>query len=438
MKRKINYQLVAISLLSIFITMFLLFVIFYDVYKEQVRGDLRTIAVTLKDTNIFQEDNPVGYYFDISVLRVTWVDEEGNVLFDNGADSEQMENHAERPEIASAMETGTGESIRESATMNKSTFYYAIRLDDGSILRVSKDEENLFSIMSSVIPLIAATIIFMIILCIVLARFMTKSIIEPIEEMAENMNDYSFAPAYKELVPFTQTIRKQHADILEGAQMRQDFTANVSHELKTPLTAISGYAELMENNMIEAKDVPSFASKIRQNAERLLSLINDTIRLSELDNEKSLESDMTTFGLNALAEHCVDNLRMYAHQHDVTIVNIGVSTSVTGNKELIEELIDNLCNNAIRYNNKNGHVIVEVGALNGHAFLKVRDTGIGIPKEHQERVFERFYRVDKSRSKQTGGTGLGLAIVKHVVALHNATLSLESEVNQGTEITVTF
>ena len=220
--------------------------------------------------------------------------------------------------------------------------------------------------------------------------------------------------------------------------MRQDFTANVSHELKTPLTAISGYAELMENGMVGQDEVATFSAKIRQNVERLLSLITDTIRLSELDNGAARDTIMETFDLNELAERCVDNLKMYARKHEVTIACIGVSTCVTGSREMIGELIDNLCNNAIRYNNQNGNVLVEVGAREGHAFRRVKDTGIGIPKEHQERVFERFYRVDKSRSKQTGGTGLGLAIVKHIVALHNASISLESEEGKGTEITVTF
>lgn len=437
MKRKINLQLIGISVLSIFVTMVIMFTFFYNVYKDQVKGDLQTTAVMLKNTDMFRKDNQNGFYFDSRNLRVTWIDADGTVLYDNGADQEKMENHLDRPEILHALKEGSGEAVRESETLNKSTFYYALRLDNGSILRVSKEEENLWSILNSIIPLAAVTMVVMIILCILLARLMTKSIIAPIEEMAENIDDYAVVPPYKELVPIAQTIRKQHTDILEAARMRQDFTANVSHELKTPLTAISGYAELMENDMIPHEEAAQFSSKIRQNAERLLSLINDTIRLSELDNH--VQQDSTeNFDLNELAEKCVDNLKMYARKRDVAIVSIGVSTTISANREMIAELIDNLCNNAIRYNNENGNVVVEVGTEQGHPFLRVRDTGIGIPKEHQERVFERFYRVDKSRSKQTGGTGLGLAIVKHVVALHNASIKLKSDVGKGTEITVTF
>ena len=437
MKKKINLQLIGISVLAIVITMLVMFRIFYNVYEEQVKEDLATVADTLRDTHIFQEENQTGYSFDSDNLRVTWIGSNGTVLYDNSADEGSMENHAQRPEVREAFARGYGESVRESETMNKSTYYYALRLDDGSVLRVSKEEENVWSIAHSMVPMAAATMLFMIVLCIILARFLTRSIIEPIEEMAVHIDDYSVAPPYKELRPFAHIIRKQHADILEAAQMRQDFTANVSHELKTPLTAISGYAELMENGMVGGGEIPEFAAKIRQNAERLLSLINDTIRLSELDNGASQEST-ETFDLNDLAERCVDNLKMYAQKHEVNIGCVGVSTCITANKDMIAELIDNLCNNAIRYNVRNGNVIVRVGAENGHAFLKVKDTGIGIPKEHQDRIFERFYRVDKSRSKQTGGTGLGLAIVKHVVAIHNAEITLESEEGRGTEITVTF
>lgn len=437
MKKKINLQLIGISVVAIVITVLVMFSIFYDVYRKQVKDDLKTVAETLKDTHIFQEDNQTGYYFNTENLRVTWIGTDGKVLYDNSADETSMENHAARPEVQSAFQSGSGESVRESETLNRSTYYYALRLDDGSVLRVSRDEENVWSIARSMIPAVAVMLVFMVLLCIILARILTRSIIDPIEEMAVNIDDYSIVPAYKELVPFAQMIRKQHADILSAAKMRQDFTANVSHELKTPLTAISGYAELMENGMVDHNEIASFSSKIRQNVERLLSLINDTIRLSELDN--GITQEMTeNFDLNELAEHSVENLKMYACRHEVTIACAGEPVCITANREMIGELIDNLCNNAIRYNNKNGKVTVKVGTRDGHAYLQVRDTGIGIPKEHQERVFERFYRVDKSRSKQTGGTGLGLAIVKHIVAIHHASISLQSEVGEGTTITVTF
>ena len=234
---------------------------------------------------------------------------------------------------------------------------------------------------------------------------------------------------------FTETFTL--ADILKSARMRQDFTANVSHELKTPLTAISGYAELMENGMVPPEEIGSFAQKIEKNARRLLSLINDIIRLSELDSSNT-QLLVEKFDLFEEAQICVENMQIYAEKNDVTITYEGGHQEITANREMINELINNLCANAIRYNKKNGSVKVRVDSSQGHPYISVADTGIGISKEHQKRVFERFYRVDKSRSKQTGGTGLGLAIVKHIVALHDAQLNLESEVGKGTTITVTF
>lgn len=437
MKKKINIHLIVIAIVAIAVTMISMLSIFYNVYKQQVTDDLKTIGISLKDAEVFDVDEQKEYHFDMKSLRVTWIAADGTVLYDNDANAGSMENHAHRPEVQQAFEKGEGEIIRTSETLNKSTFYYAIRLDDGTVLRVAKEEDNMWSLLSSVVPIILLTLLFMMILCIILAQIMTRSIIGPIEQMTINLDDSSMVPAYKELGPFVQTIRSQHADILKGARMRQDFTANVSHELKTPLTAISGYAELMENQMVPQEEIPSFAAKIRKNAQRLLTLINDIIRLSELDHVDEMSTE-ESFDLLEMAQRCVEDLKMYAQKQEVTIVCIGLPVMIRANGDMIRELLDNLCNNAIRYNKRGGSVIVEVGTREGHAFLSVKDTGIGIAKEHQERVFERFYRVDKSRSKETGGTGLGLAIVKHIVAIHNAKMTLDSEEGRGTEITVEF
>ncbi|MBR6614613.1 MAG: ATP-binding protein, partial [Lachnospiraceae bacterium] len=242
---------------------------------------------------------------------------------------------------------------------------------------------------------------------------------------------------YKELTPFMTTIRQQHEDILKNAQMRQEFTANVSHELKTPLTAISGYAELINHGMASKETAARFAGEIHKNAARLLSLINDIIQLSQLDGGRK-QMEFVNLDLLALAEECVDMLALNAQKQNVTMQVLGRKSMVMADKQLMEELVYNLCDNAIRYNNHGGSVTVTVDQENGHTYLLVKDTGIGISKENQERVFERFYRVDKSRSKATGGTGLGLAIVKHIVSQHNATISIESEVGKGTEIRVDF
>ena len=255
--------------------------------------------------------------------------------------------------------------------------------------------------------------------------------------MAENLSEPGVEVPYKELSPFMTTIRQQHADILDSARMRQEFTANVSHELKTPLTAISGYAELIEHGMADKENAARFAGEIHKNAARLLSLINDIIQLSQLDGGRK-QMEFVNLDLHALAQECVDMLALNAQKQNVTMQVSGKTSMIMADKQLMEELVYNLCDNAIRYNNRGGSVNVTVGQESGHTFLVVKDTGIGISKENQERVFERFYRVDKSRSKATGGTGLGLAIVKHIVSQHGAKISIESEEGKGTEIRVDF
>jgi two-component system phosphate regulon sensor histidine kinase PhoR len=280
----------------------------------------------------------------------------------------------------------------------------------------------------------------------ILSHFLTGSIIEPIENLADNLDASDSVKVYKELVPFVQTIKKQHEDIMRNATMRQEFTANVSHELKTPLTSISGYSELIESGMAADEDIVRFAAEIHKNSNRLLTLINDIIRLSELDQVEE-QNCFEELDIYDIAQNCVEMLRLSAKKHDVTMELHGVHRIICANRQMMDELVYNLCDNAIRYNNPGGRVDITVDAAvafdktaeTGATIIEVKDTGIGISKEHQERIFERFYRVDKSRSKSTGGTGLGLAIVKHIVAAHkNASLSLTSEPGKGTCIRVAF
>ena len=437
MRRKINKQLIGIAIAGIMATLILMSAVFYDLFRKQVQDDLMANINRLKRTGVFQRERAEEINIDLDDLRITWISGDGSVLYDNNADVGVMENHLNRPEVELALLKGTGQAVRKSSTLNKSTFYYAIRLEDGSVLRAAREAKNILSVFESAIPSIVVIILVMMICCVVLARFLTKNLLKPIEEMAVNIEGYTVKPAYKELVPFANTIRAQHEDILKGAKMRQDFTANVSHELKTPLTAISGYAELMENGIVQGEEVKRFSGEIRKNANRLLSLINDIIRLSQLDNMED-ESAFENLDLYEIAQSCVENLRINAEKHGVSLILCGGKTMIRGNRELMIELVTNLCDNAIRYNNRNGWVTVTVKEWEGKAVLAVKDNGIGIPKEHQDRIFERFYRVDKSRSKQTGGTGLGLAIVKHIVAIHDASLELESEPGKGTEIRVIF
>jgi len=437
MKKRINRIIVFISLFAIALTTVLVTVIYYNLFRKQITTDLKDYAVLLGeyiDEINFFEDEPGR---PEQIIRVTWIGEDGFVWYDSKADSTVMENHLDRPEVQEAFQYGEGQSVRTSQTFSDNTFYYARKLQDGSVLRVSRDAKSMYSVFVSVLPSILLVILLLAVLGFVVAHFLTEKLLAPIERFAQNMDENVEFCEYPELIPFIDTIKAQHRDILKSAKMRQEFTANVSHELKTPLTAISGYAELIETGMAPEADVTRFAQGIHKSANRLLTLINDIIRLSELDSSER-EEPFETLNLYQMAETCVEMLSLNAEKHNVTIAMSGSKCSVTGNKQMLEELLYNLCDNAIRYNNENGRVDVCVQPAGEGAVLTVKDTGIGIPKEHQERIFERFYRVDKSRSKTTGGTGLGLAIVKHIVAKHDADLILESDVEMGTEIKVVF
>lgn len=437
MKKKINLQFLIMSVTVIILTLVISTLVSYEVLKDEVMEDLHTYARVLVETGAFSDMDHISYDAKEDGLRVTVIAEDGSVEYDSNANASDMDNHEKRPEIEAAIESGEGSTIRRSSTLERSMFYYAVRLDNGNVLRVAKESDNVLSIMSSTFPLLLGLAVVLFAVGALFSHFLTKSIVAPVEQMANDMDHLESIRVYKELRPFITTIQKQHEDIRKNADMRQEFTANVSHELKTPLTSISGYSELIESGMATDEDVVRFAGEIHQNANRLLTLINDIIRLSELD-VSTQEVVYEQLDLYAMAEKCVDMLQVNAENHDVTLQLYGKSAYVNANREMMNELLYNLCDNAIRYNKKGGRVDVSVEETDTEVVLSVKDTGIGISKEHQERIFERFYRVDRSRSKLTGGTGLGLAIVKHIVAQHHANLELESEKDAGTQIRVRF
>ena len=449
MKQKINLRLALIALLAVLATAIGITVAYYNLFQTRVMGDLQTNAQLLADTELFQNlyanaqgdadriDRSALTELNSDNLRITWIAPDGTVLYDNDTDITGLANHLDRPEIQSAIENGSGESVRRSDTLNMNTFYAAFKLNDGTILRVSTQARSITSVFATVIPVILGIIAVVFALCILIGHLLTVQLIRPIDTMAEHLDDRMAAPAYRELEPFAAKIRSQHEKILEAARSRQDFTANISHELKTPLTAISGYAELIENGMVEGDQQVHIAQQIRHNADRLLALINDIIRLSELDHSE-LPRRFEPVNLYKLAEDCCKALRVNAQHRNVTLTCIGTDTMQNGDRELLKELLENLIQNAVRYNREDGWVRVKVSSEDRHAVLTVSDNGIGIPREQQERVFERFYRVDKSRSRETGGTGLGLAIVKHIAQLHDAQISLVSEPGSGTTVTVRF
>lgn len=437
MKKRINFQLVVTAIISICATLLLVVIAFYELFCEQIMADLKTYSNILEETKVLEKIVSGEYVLTDDSIRITWISVEGGVLYDSHVDITTMENHANRPEVIQALFGKEGTAVRKSETLDKSTFYYAQKLEEGNILRVSKESDSVWSMFFRAVPSTFVMLVILLTSCMFMAHFLTKRFIAPIEQLAKNLDDVEEIEAYEELQPFMAMIQKQHEDILKNARIRQEFTANVSHELKTPLTSISGYAELIETGMASDEDVIRFAKGIHKNSNRLLTLINDIIRLSELDGTE-YEEVFEKINLYQLAQACVDMLQLNAEKHNVTLKLEGNECYVLGNKQMLEEVLYNLCDNAIRYNNEKGVVTVQVFSKKERTILIVQDTGIGIPKKSQERVFERFYRVDKSRSKSTGGTGLGLAIVKHIIAKHHATIDLQSEVDKGTKITVTF
>ncbi|MCR4600248.1 MAG: two-component sensor histidine kinase [Clostridia bacterium] len=441
MKIRINIRLVGIAILAIIATVIGITIIYYNLFVGQVQSDLSVSAKLLKDTQYFEsadiDTDKIDLSTDLDELRVTWIDKDGTVLYDNDASAELLQNHFDRPEIQGAFEHGEGETIRRSDTMNEDTFYYALRLDNGTVLRVATNAQSIWAVFISAIPIILLIVLLIIAICVAISRMLTKQLLRPIEMMAENLENADYESPYRELDPLAEMLLTQHTDVLSAAKARQDFTANVSHELKTPLTAISGYAELLEGGMVGAEQQNHFYQEIRKNADRLLALINDILRLSDLDR-KDPELHFTEVDLFETASECMEALAVSARQRNVTLELEGKPAFVRGNKDMLKELVENLSQNAIRYNNPGGKVKISVGRIDGRIALTVRDNGIGIPASEQQRIFERFYRVDKSRSRATGGTGLGLAIVKHIVEIHDANIELDSAPGVGTTISVLF
>ena len=440
MKKKINIRFIMIAALAIVVTALSAMLVYYNILKEQVFGDLKAYAHVIELLNIDDlaagiEKDPYNPIDDD--LRITLIGAEGEVLYESLLNKDEMDNHNERPEIIEAREKGEGEAIRYSATSGTHTFYYAERLQNGNVLRIGRDSVSVNRIMVNTLVIVLVIALCILFVCMGISHYLTKKLVEPIEKLATNIMLVDENNVYEEIRPFVNTIKEQHVNIINNAQLRQEFTANVSHELKTPLTAISGYAELIGNGMTGKEDTIRFSNEIHSNANRLLSLINDIIKLSELD-EADHQMEMERIDLYKLAENCVQMMQVTAEKQGIWLTLQGESAMAMANKGLMDEVFYNLCSNAIRYNKPGGSVTVTVGTKDERPFLSVADTGIGIPKECQERVFERFYRVDKSRSKSTGGTGLGLAIVKHIVAQHNAALHLDSELDEGTTIEIVF
>lgn len=535
---------VAVLIASLTLVMGALYSYFGRVQESQLRDELSLAAVGV-------EQNGMDYLrkLESDQYRITWLRADGAVLYDTRADAESMENHAQRQEVQQALATGEGESSRYSATLLQKTVYYAKRLPDGTVLRLSAIRVTTGVLVLNMLQPILLVLAVALILSGVLASRLARRITEPLnrldlehplendtyeelapllrrmehqrrqidrqmdelrrrseefEQITGSMSEglvlldeagviLSINPAARRLLDaaencvgqdlltvdrdvalsdaLRQAAEQGHSefrgqrngreyqfdvtriqsegrtagtvllvfDVTERAfaeRNRREFTANVSHELKTPLQGIIGSAELLENGLVKQEDVPRFIGHIRSEAQRLVTLIGDIIRLSQLDEGEPMPAEPVE--LLALAREAAESLQSAAAARNVTVTVEGEPVELTGVRRLLYEIIFNLCDNAIKYNTDGGRVQVTVTKENETAAVTVRDTGIGIPPDQQDRVFERFYRVDKSHSKASGGTGLGLSIVKHAVQYHHGAIHLQSEVGKGTEIRVTF
>lgn len=533
-----------VLLASLLIIMGFLYDYFGGVEENQLRDELSLAAAAV-------EDGGTDYLSRLTAdrCRLTWIAADGSVLYDTRTDAESLENHASRAEVSQALTTGTGESTRYSSTLMEKTMYYAQRLDDGTVLRISISRATVGMIAVGMIQPLLIVLIVALILSGLLARRLSRRIVDPLNSLdLEHPLDND---AYEELSPLLKRIHRQHVEIqtqlrelrektdeftqitgsmreglilldehgsilsinaaaqtLFGADAqcvgrdfltiersheisaaiqaavtdghsevraeragrvyqfdisritsdgkllgtvilafdnteqefaernRREFTANVSHELKTPLQGIIGSAELIENGMVRPDDLPRFVGHIHAEAARLVTLIDDIIRLSQLDEGDAMPTEPVD--LLAVSQEAAENLHDAAAARDVTVSVTGQPSVIPGVRRLLYEVVYNLCDNAIKYNRGGGRVDVTVAADAGGSSITVADTGIGIAPEHQSRVFERFYRVDKSHSKASGGTGLGLSIVKHAVQYHHGRIELESTPGTGTTIRVVF
>ena len=439
MKRKINSVIISLVVCVITLITIVSSISFSSIYEKNEIIELQNeCSLVIKGYEL----DDISYLESIedSSLRVTLIDLEGNVIFDNQLDESEMENHASREEFKEAKENGYGISKRYSSSLLKTFYYVAYKLDN-NIIRVSKvADSTLYILFINLWPLYIVAIV-LIICSILLGFLLSKKIVDPINNI--NLEHPLENNKYKEIEPLLIRIEaqknelmKENEEVLNASKVRQEFTSNVSHELKTPLHVISGYAELIKEGIVKDSDVKEFGEKIYSEASRMSKLVEDIMKISKLESDKTIEK--TQLKLKNIVVSIVDSLMIEADKKNVKFKLSLNDCSISGNYDSIYSLIFNLVDNAIKYNKTNGKITIKLQEVSNNVILSVKDTGIGIPKEDLDRIFERFYRVDKSRSKDSGGTGLGLAIVKHSLIVNNATIKVESELKKGSTFTVTF
>lgn len=438
MAKKTLYKIFAFGVSVITITAVLILSVFYSYSDNQLKEQLRVVE-SVVENQLAQDDDTafISNHIDKNV-RITLVAKDGTVIADSQESANKLGNHLNRQEIQQAIKNGEATVTRHSDTQEKKVYYFAKQLDNGNVLRVSAEAKSIGKFFSDYIIYIFLCIIVVIVAAVFVSMGITKSIVKPITQLGQSLDNIDKFKSDEELKPLVNALLQQKKKQKMLDKQKKQFTANVSHELKTPLTSIAGYAELIETGMAKPEDIKPFAGVIRKQALRLVNLSEDIIQLSQLEESDDEDMSFESVNLYEIAQRCVEALNINAINKCVTLNLTGEECYIRGKAQLVEELVYNLCDNAIRYNKENGNVTVTVNPLEKGASVSVKDTGIGIPEKYQERIFERFFRVDKSRSKATGGTGLGLAIVKHITQLHDAKLEISSEEGKGTEIIVTF
>lgn len=449
MKNRIFRGIFSVAILVWIACLVLILGALYLQYNGQYAKELRM------QSNLLARAVEIGgaAYLDKLILeenhRITLIAEDGTVKYDSSAGTQELENHRDRPEVKEAEEKGYGEEVRYSKTLAEKTMYCAVRLSDGSVLRVSQVQFTIFTLILTMLQPILIILLMAVLLSAVLAARISKRIVEPLNRI--NLEDPDVSQTYEEVHPLVRRIAEQklaldrkisrlQTDVDEKtreAEFRKEFTANVSHELKTPLTSISGFAEIIKAGMVKEEDVPRFAGRIYDESQRLITLVEDIIKLSQLD-EGRIGEEKEKVDLYLLCQNVLAHLDKAADDRNIQLLLTGESLYAEVTVQIVEEMIYNLCDNAIKYNREGGSVTVSVFEKEGRPTVSVTDTGIGIAQEELERVFERFYRVNKSHSKDIGGTGLGLSIVKHGAAYHQAKIQMESKPDVGTHISIQF
>ncbi len=418
------------------------------VYTNFSRQSVKALESELSSIRNGVEMNGTDFLENLETKhRITLIAKDGTVIFDNEANPDTMENHKDRKEVKDAVNEGMGYSERYSETLSEKTINVAVSLEDGTILRVS---ENLSTVLFVVLEILLPMFVLLVTV-IIFAAFLSfrtsRTITRPINNI--DLVNPDKQKVYDEIEPLVDKIVEQNIQIAKQMEelksehekqdnLRRDFTANVSHELKTPLTSISGFAEIIQNGIVkEEEDIRRFAGKIHKESQRLIILVGDIIKLSQLDGN-DIAVKMEPIDLYESSEAVMSHLEDAAAKKNITMKLQGSHSVITGAEQIVEEMIFNLVDNAIKYNYDGGNVTVSIKRTEEGIELSVSDNGIGIPEEDQDRIFERFFRVDKSHSKDIGGTGLGLSIVKHGANFHNAKVSVKSRPGVGTTITILF